>query len=105
MDSILLLDKGNRMAEKCAKYASKLVQILDSLEPLSSNANNADSMAANPAAANASAAAPDALLEDDGPPAFSFFSANQTPLGFDMSEFMVPSDLDFLANFSNRGFY
>jgi len=31
VDAIVLLDKGNPMAEKCAKYASKLVRILDAL--------------------------------------------------------------------------
>ncbi|KAH8886264.1 hypothetical protein GQ53DRAFT_809809 [Thozetella sp. PMI_491] len=31
IESLLLLDKGNRMTEKCAKYASKLLYILDSV--------------------------------------------------------------------------
>jgi len=46
------------------------------------------------------------VLEDRQTP-FSFYNGGQNAnaLGFDMSELMLSGDLDFLTNFSNRGFY
>lgn len=61
------------------------------IEPLT---DNTAETSANPAS-----------ILDDNHSAFSFYNPGQTPLGYDMSEFMVASDLDFLNNFSNRGFY
>ena len=46
----------------------------------------------------------DTVLEDGQTP-FSFYNGGQHALGFDMSELMLSGDLDFLMNFSNRGFY
>jgi len=111
VDAIALLDKGNPMAEKCAKYASKLVQILEALRKDPTHLVSIRLLIGDtePAGGNGvDIPAPDHAQEgvwEQGQTPFSFYSGGQNALGFDMSELMVSGDLDFLTHFSNRGFY
>lgn len=111
---LMSLDKDNPMTEKCARYTSKLDQVLsvlgelylrvssvplvhvsadfnvpDSTQPLGNNGTPAN---ANPL----SHAAPGISSPRDAP---DLFDLGNTPSGLDLSEFMVPGDLDFLNAF------
>ncbi|KAH8838744.1 hypothetical protein MCOR27_011348 [Pyricularia oryzae] len=99
-ESLLLLDRGNRMTEKCAKYTYALMHILDSQYPIEGPVNSS------------SANLLSQLLQRSNPTAdgaaniaFNFSPYGEPPLEFDMhmNEFMDIADLGMFASPSSPG--
>ncbi|CAI4213867.1 unnamed protein product [Parascedosporium putredinis] len=96
VESLATLDIGNLRAEKCARYILKLERALEALSKFNDGrGSDATSTAVGTKpigqAAGTSVAAMDAMAD--------LFSQEQTPIGMDMSDLMVPGDLDFLKYF------
>lgn len=112
IDSLLLLDRGNRMTEKCAKYTSKLARMLDSLckaipqitirsrcIPLLIRRPDYSQGAEGMGAGGSGHYMTRPVAFNDKPADVLNFGEGNTPLGpIDASEFMDLADLDFLNN-------
>lgn len=110
----MLLDNENRMVEKCAKYISKLYNILEQLEsspphinggpahahlpPLTSMPNYANTIL-NPVSSSGAGAA------GVSPQDWGYMVPNDpTNFGIDMNEFLVSGDLDLLGQMGGQNF-
>ncbi|PKS08059.1 hypothetical protein jhhlp_006671 [Lomentospora prolificans] len=94
VETLATLDNGNVRAEKCARYIMKLDRVLDALYSTTDVESDGASLSTHKStrqAANTSAATIDAMAD--------LFSQEQTPIGLDMTDLMVPGDLDFLKYF------
>jgi hypothetical protein len=118
VDTLMHLDNENRMVEKCAKYTSKLYNILEHLEssPSSHNAvstngnltplttmQNFTNTILNPTgASNGTAVAAGVVSPQD----LGYMVPNEPAnFGIDMNEFLVSGDLDLLGHMGWGGFF
>lgn len=121
IDTLTLLDNDNRMVEKCAKYISKLYNILEQLEAspiLPSNANginggqhgqhNMQPLTSMPNYANtilnpvSTPAQPGVSPQDWG---YMVPTNDPSSFGIDMNEFLVSGDLDLLGQMGGQSFF
>ena len=114
---ITSLDTNNPMTEKCARYTSKLDRVLSALgkSPLPQHRGVRQNKAAqtpdSDVPLHAEPAGTDTASVDAGQAPHDgngiespvelpgLFDLGSTPSGLDLSEFMVPGDLDFLNAF------
>ncbi|PKS07195.1 hypothetical protein jhhlp_005796 [Lomentospora prolificans] len=92
IECLMSLDHGNVMTEKCARYTMKLDRVLDALNSTTSADMNGTGEISD-VVSRPEKGFMAALMDP------SLFNHGQTPTGLDLSEFMVPGDLDFLNFF------
>jgi hypothetical protein len=117
VDALLQLDNGNRMVEKCAAFLDRLGRLLPSLSISTTMTFCIASVADNCAASGfsdtnqiaytslipGSVALDISMLQNrdtdmrNNPP---MYMQEESPLGIELGEFMMESDLDFLNYFS-----
>jgi hypothetical protein len=127
VDILMSLDNENRMVEKCAKYISKLYNILEQLEnaplithnsnnhinggggsqhlpPLTSMPNYANTIL-NPVGSNGGGGAGSAAA-GVSPQDWGYMVPNDPAnFGIDMNEFLVSGDLDLLGQMGGQSFF
>jgi len=96
VDALMLLDNGNRMVEKCAAFLDRMGHVLSSLTLNSSILQSYQPMLP----ANAVAGATESHTGLIPMPLSTANQNHQSPLGMDLGEFMIESDLDFLNYFA-----
>lgn len=116
IDTLTLLDNDNRMVEKCAKYISKLYNILEQLEaspvlpsnalkgghmPLTSMPNYANTIL-NPVTTPNGGPAAGVSPQDWG---YMVPTNDPSSFGIDMNEFLVSGDLDLLGQMGGQTFF
>ncbi|KIW01420.1 hypothetical protein, variant [Verruconis gallopava] len=115
VDTLMALDNDNRMVEKCARYISKLYNILEQLEtapilpsnlngaahlgPISSIPNYANTIL-NPVSSNGNGDAQGVSPQDWG----YMVPNDPANFGLDMNEFLVSGDLDLLGQMGGQNF-
>jgi hypothetical protein len=114
IDTLTLLDNENRMVEKCAKYISKLYNLLEQLEaapPFHGVLNNGGPMTSMPNYANTIL---NPVTTPGGGPAagvspqdWGYMVPTNDPssFGIDMNEFLVSGDLDLLGHMGQQQYY
>jgi hypothetical protein len=111
---MMLLDNDNRMVEKCAKYITKLYNILEQLEATPLNINGGNSghlppLTSMPNYANTilnPVSTPNGGQAGVSPQDWGYMVSNDpTNFGIDMNEFLVSGDLDMLGQMGGPTFF
>jgi hypothetical protein len=113
VDALMLLDNGNRMVERCASFLDRLGQLLSSLSRSSPILHDLATITDTyPASHSLNSLTYPSVLPEGVTPGIPLFQGNgmpippqmnlqqQSPLGMDLGEFMMESDLDFLNYFT-----